>query len=281
MCLFSGAVPHVSGTRIYAGPRDANASIQQRIAYAMTATVPDSLAMVLPIPTPPNPAEDAVTFVDVSSCPMFFDDLDDLFPRERQAALGDRPASRGGFGPPQKLVVHDVGDFEASFVPTLRDFARLDERFRMPDGVWTKLPQYADWSFCVFKLRPIASPPDPSTQSTSSFWKFFNPEPPPGPPAPRKRHPMAFDFPRRNPNEIFFPTIHVHDGEVHRTAHFDHTLYAQLDDVASLDGWEMASSPTEALRPRAKGYVRPERPMFRKTVKGDHPNVDIVIPTLA
>ena len=23
---------------------------------------------------------------------------------------------------------------------------------------------------------------------------------------------MAFDFPRRNPSEIFFPTVHVHDG---------------------------------------------------------------------
>jgi hypothetical protein len=65
MCLFSG----------------------QRIAYQMTAAVPDSLAMVLPIPTPPNPAEDAVTFVDLSSCPTFFDHLDALFPIERDGRM--------------------------------------------------------------------------------------------------------------------------------------------------------------------------------------------------
>lgn len=278
MCLFSGAVPHVSGTRIYAGPRDDRDSVHQRIAYQMTATVPDSLAMVLPIPTPPNPAEDAVTFVDVSSCPTFFDDLDVLFPRERLHSFGSAPLARGGFGPPQTLVVHDVGDFEASFVPTLSDFARLDARFRMPDNVWSQLPQYADWSFCVFKLRPVETPPPPNR----GFWKFFSPDPPAPAAAPKKRHPMAFDFPRRDPGQIFFPTVHVHDGVVHRTADFDHTLYAQLDDASSVPAlWEASSSPTESLAPRAKGFVRPERPVFRKKIVGDRPNRDIVIPTFA
>lgn len=92
MCLFTGPVQHVSGTRIYAGPRDngngsnGNASTHQRIAYQMTVDVPDSLAMVLPIPTPPNPSDDAVSFVDVSSAPQFFDDLDVLFPRVELAS---------------------------------------------------------------------------------------------------------------------------------------------------------------------------------------------------
>jgi hypothetical protein len=250
----------------------------------MTVEVPDSLAMVLPIPTPPSPAEDAVLFVDASSCPMFFDDLDVLFPMERMALGGPMPG-RGGFGAPQTLVVHDVGDFEASFVPSLRDFARLDPRFRMPDNVWSQLPQYADWSFCVFKLRATPGPAasssssssSSSTSSTSSFWKFFTPEDPPIPSVPKKRHPMVFDFPRRNPSQIFFPTVHVHDGAVHPTAHFDHTLYAQLDNPRIPEDWEPAESPTERLAPRAKGYVRPERPMFRRRIEGTHPNRDVTI----
>lgn len=269
MCLFSGPVPHVSGTRIYAGPRDNGHSVHQRIVYAMTAEVPDALAMVLPIPTPPNPSEDAVSFVDLSSCAQFFDDLDVLFPMDQLLSFGGAPLARGGFGPPQTLVVHDVGDFEASFVPTLKDFARLDARFRMPDDVWSLLPQYADWSFCVFKLRPEPKP-------AKGFWDYFREAPPPAPP--RKRHPMAFDFPRRNPREVFFPTVHVHDGAVHATARFDHTLYAQLDDPASPDGWEAAAQSPETLAPRARGFVRPERPMFRRRLRGDHPNRDIVVP---
>lgn len=268
MCLFSGAVREVSGTRVYAGPRDDGAGIHQRIAYQMTAAVPDSLAMVLPIPTPPNPAEDAVTFVDFSSCPAFFTYLDALFPSERAALLG-APLARGGFGPPQNLVVHDVGEFEASFVPTLADFARLDPRFRLPEDVWSKLPQYADWSFCVFKLKPEPKP-------KKGVFSFLSSDPPP---LPRKRHPMAFDFPRRNPKEIFFPTVHVHDGEVHATADFDHTLYVQLDNPSLPEGWESQQTSTDSLHDTAKTFVRPERPMFRKQVKGSHPNRDIVVPT--
>lgn len=267
--MFSGRVPAVSGTRIYAGPRDEAASAYQRIAYQMTAAVPDSLAMVLPIPTPPNPAEDAVTFVDMSSCAWFFTQLDTLFPAEQTTVMG-APLARGGFGPPQNLVVHDVGDFEASFVPSLSDFARLDERFRLPDEVWSKLPQYADWSFCVFKLKPQPG-------QKKGLFSFFSSDPPP---PPRKHHPMAFDFPRRNPHEIFFPTVHVHDGEVHDTADFDHSLYVQLDGPAEgLKGWESQGRDTPRLLDAALKFVRPERRMFRKHVKGSHPNRDIVVPT--
>jgi hypothetical protein len=37
--------------------------------------------------------------------------------------------------------VREVGSFEASYVPKIADFSRLDERFRLPVAVWKKLPQ--------------------------------------------------------------------------------------------------------------------------------------------
>jgi hypothetical protein len=48
-------------------------------------------------------------------------------------------------------------DFEASFVPCVRDFARLDDRFWLPSAVWDALPAYADWGFAVFKLNKQAT----------------------------------------------------------------------------------------------------------------------------
>lgn len=36
------------------------------------------------------------------------------------------------------LTVHDVGDFDASFVPELNDFARLDPRFLLDDDLWNR-----------------------------------------------------------------------------------------------------------------------------------------------
>ncbi|MCY1006350.1 hypothetical protein OV079_12415 [Nannocystis pusilla] len=38
---------------------------------------------------------------------------------------------------------------------------------------------------------------------------------------------MAFEFPSRFPDWLYFPTVHVHDGRMHATARFDHSLYFQ------------------------------------------------------
>ena len=88
---------------------------------------------------------------------------------------------------------------EASFVPTIADFDRLDERFRLPKETWHHLPQYNKFGFAVFKLKP----------------------------GEKRIHPMAFEFPRSDSKRLFFPTVHIHDGEVHATADFDHILYCQ------------------------------------------------------
>jgi hypothetical protein len=40
---------------------------------------------------------------------------------------------------------------------------------------------------------------------------------------------MALSFPVREGGKLFFPTVHIHDGKVHPTERFDHTLYAQWD----------------------------------------------------
>lgn len=45
-------------------------------------------------------------------------------------------------GPP--LVVHDVGSFDASFVPNVASFERLDERFRLSDSLGSQLPHHQE-----------------------------------------------------------------------------------------------------------------------------------------
>src|SRR5688572_18930227 len=111
MCCFSGPVAHVGGTNIFARRMGA----RQALVYAMNVELEDAVAMVLPLPIA-RAAEDAVAFVDLSRYPSFFEDLAAAFPQ---------PQSRGGVGMsalrsagPPKLVVHDVGDFIASFAPT-------------------------------------------------------------------------------------------------------------------------------------------------------------------
>ena len=148
MCLFSRHVERVWSTSIFARPLP---SARQLLVYGMSFEVAEDVALILPIPVPVSSPDDAVTFIDLSSRPGFFEDLSALFPVAKAHAT---PIGRGAFAPQSaSLVVHDVGDFEASFVPTPRDFDRLDPRFRLPGDVFEALPAYGDWGFCVFKLR--------------------------------------------------------------------------------------------------------------------------------
>jgi hypothetical protein len=190
MCCFTGEVVEVTSTRIFARGNGA----AQYLAYQMRYVATETLAMVLPLPTPVGVGESAVHFIDLSGYPEFFEHAASGFHDVVRDPDELRTLSSSG-----RLDVHEVGSYEASFVPRIPDFARLDPRFRMPEGVWEKLPQYADWSFAVFKLKDGRN----------------------------EVHPMAFEFPRRDPTRLFFPTVHVHDGRVRDQADFDHDLYCQ------------------------------------------------------
>jgi len=193
MCCFSRPVQSVSATHIFAR---AGADGRQFLVYSMTLRTKEELAMVLPLPVKPGSGEKAVSFIDLKDYPDFFADLRKGFPEPLAQPTPGKTRSLGAT-PDEKLEVVTVGNFEASFVPTIADFARLDERFRLPPGTWEKLPAYRDHGFAVFKLKSGEA----------------------------KIHPMAFSFPRANPAELFFPTVHIHDGKVHERAKFDHVLY--------------------------------------------------------
>jgi hypothetical protein len=260
MCCFSREVERVSSTRIFARPL---AGDRQLLVYGMTVAVAHDVAMILPIPVPAGSPEDAVRFVDMSSAPSFFDHLSALFPAESYAG-GSFAAARHA---PQSatLVVHDVGDFEASFVPSARDFRRLDARFRLPDEVWDALPEYGDWGFAVFKLKK------PQSKGASGLFGLFK-----SPKAtPRRVHPMAFDFPRRDASALFFPTVHVHDGLVHPTATFDHELFCQTPAAwEPLMEWSRSHVKAGHVAEPGLPWVEPAAWMYRRSLVGELPNRD-------
>lgn len=256
MCMFTSEVQAVSDTRIF-GRLEGG---RQFLAYEMRFAALGDLAMVLPLPVPPSSAEDAVGFIDLSGYPELFDDLDRLFPRPQSGAFSP------GVVPARQLAVHDVGAFEASFVPTIADFARLDKRFRLKPAVWKKLPRYADYGFAVFKLRGTDG---------GLFSRLGR-----GKPAPQHAHPMAFSFPTRRPDALFFPTVHVHDGEVHATAQFDHQLFCQSASAPTppLGIFWPGAHPPQADVTRAAGLLVADAPCFRLDIRGPYHNEDIVAP---
>ena len=262
MCILSGSagiVREVASTNIFARPFPDG---RQALVYSMTLTATEPVAMILPLPVPPSPGDDAVQFVDLSGYADFFRDLDRafeaLFAPRSQAFDLSVPESPS----PPPLKVHPVGSFEASFVPTRKDFERLEPRFRLDPSIWDRLPEYADFGFAVFQLR-----------TQVSWWQRLF-----GPPPTKTIHPMAFLFPRRDPTTVYFPTRHVHDGELHERAHFDHHLFLQQGSIGTT-GWTRHTGRLEDVMTleQTQDLVDPELPCFRRRVVGMRPNQDILL----
>jgi hypothetical protein len=214
MCCFSGPVKLVSDTQIFARGR----GDRQVVVYSMRYGAANELAMVLPIPVPAGSRADAVRFISLEGCPDFFDHLSRGFPEELWLGGDELDEATAT----QTLEVHEVGAYEASFVPSPADFGRLDERFRLPVPIWLVLGNYRDWGFAVFKLKAA---------SLAAV------------------HPMAFDFPRRDTTRLFFPTLHLHGNSFHKAAMFDHTLYCQPEPglEAHLAGWARSDDPVRSF----------------------------------
>jgi len=156
----------------------------------MTYAAVADLAMVLPLPVAPNPPEDAVRFINLERYPTFFDEMRSGFP-VNEVHSRSRSVALYSFSAPE-LRVHDVGKFEASFVPRIDDFDRLNERFHIPRDVWDTLPLYRDYGFAVFKLKGRRLRRIPGF-----LRRLFGGGSSNGQAEPYQVHPMAFEFPMR------------------------------------------------------------------------------------
>ena len=223
---------------------------RQLLVYRMSLETDNAVAMVLPLPVAKGSTEKAVRFINLQKYPNFFDDLEKGFPvppPPPSKGLEDMPMSTG---PRETLTVYHVGDFEASFVPSVKDFDRLDKKFRLPPAAFKKLPGYKNFGFAVFKLKPGA----------------------------QNVHPMAFEFRTDLPTRLFFPTVHIHDGEVHGEADFDHKLYCQPSDALQLKMADWEESPKLAGKfmdvKKSAGIVTADEHCYKHELHGLLPNRD-------
>ncbi|TWT31895.1 hypothetical protein [Blastopirellula retiformator] len=261
MCIFSQPVISVGATRIFAC---ATTDGKQRLVYQMQYDSPYENAMILPLPVR-TPASDAsLRFIDLQGYGAFFDDLELGFPWEMQRGIGcASPPTNSAAG---NLQVFQVGNYVASFVPRLADFARLDPQFTLPAATWDEIPGYRDFGFAVFQLAAGTIEP----------------------------HPIAFEFETATTDSLYFPTRHIHDGEVHDREEFDHVLYLQHAGFDSrVYGYQNSDVPDQAtglIRSKyvagdfcdpAKGskVIDPDLLVHRRLISGMAPNDDVRIAT--
>jgi len=244
MCCFTAPVEHIGNTSIFAR---LSGTGTQFLVYQMNYRAAQPLAMILPLPVALPSHENAVRFIDLKGYPEFFHDMDYGFYVPPPVGTADDPmaAASPAAG---ALEVETVGDYVASFVPTLNDFGRLDPRFVLPRHIWDQIPIYHDYGFAVFQLK-------------ASVDKDAVP------------HPIAFEFPTRHREKVFFPTVHIHDLKVHPTENFDHSLYMQDAGPATEKTRKTASEFMKI--PATRGIVDPDTLCHRVMMNGDLPNQDV------
>lgn len=260
MCMFSRPVISVNNTRIFArhsGKHSGNGT--QFLAYQMEYESEQTNAMILPVPIKRPASETSLKFIDLSGYEKFFNDLDRGFPFHEGLNLGCGSKSTVS----AHLKVFKVGNYIASFVPTLSDFNRLAPEFNLPAETWEKVPFYQSFGFAVFQLAAGTLRP----------------------------HPMAFEF-SSDREALFFPTVHIHDGEVHADEAFDHILYLQHAGIDS-EAYGYVNSDVEdrstgLIRSKfiasefcdvesAAGLVVGNLLVHRKILRGVLPNQDVEI----
>lgn len=245
MCMFAGKIRYVTSSKIFARQQGG----RQALIYEMQLASDDDTAMILPIPVHRNNEMDDVNFVDLSDYADIFTDMFKFFPEYRLLN------TRGRNKPVDSIPVQQVGAFEASYVPTQADFVWLDARFCLPQTVWQKLPQYEDYGFVVFKLRKGEV----------------------------KIHPMAFWFSTTESSRLYFPTVHVHDGEVHEYDDFNHVLYAQGEHI-NTDRFKatqgiVGSDALKAIEERSQSLLSADSEIYKQRIDGQHKNEDIWLST--
>lgn len=248
MCIFSGPVERVENTSIFARMIRDGDQAKQYIAYQMKLTAHQPVAMILPIPVKSG---GTLEFIDLSGYPRFFDDLYEL------SGPRSRGVSKGALSFGDALEVKKVGGFDASFVPSVEDFSRLDPLFRLPTAALGAHPEYRDFGFAVFQFNTARG---------------------------LEPHPMAFLFDLKDGSDgsLFFPTAHVHDGSSSpHEADFDHSLYFQAgEEVARLNRrfqlHPSRNAGTVLDLGKAKGIVK-DAPCYRISIRGFHHNGDTLV----
>lgn len=257
MCCFSQPVISVSNTQIFAR---LSGTGTQFLAYQMNYQSREQTAMILPLPVKQPATVDTLNFIDLKEYDTFFDELANGFPFHSPPSIGC--SAPHDLTSDTFLEVVAVGNYIASFVPTIADFDRLDPQFTLPKETWESIPGYKNFGFAVFQLAAGSLKP----------------------------HPMAFEF-KSARDELFFPTVHIHDGTVHDSEDFDHILYMQHAGLDSkVHGYENShvyDKSTGLIRSKyaanrfckidkSAGLINGDLLVHRRIMKGRLPNTDTI-----
>ena len=179
MCIIVNPVVKVTSTKIWVSPN--NTGTRQLTIYSNNVDTHKKNAMILPVPTTDA---DSIRFIDFSFYQRFFNDCQSCF-RSTKPLLYSSSQTLGislsnNRFKRSTLIVHDVGSYKASIVPSLADFDRLDKSvFRVTGDLGNMLQRTysSGFSFIVCQLEKgaINYHPFAYTHTLAQNGKLFVP----------------------------------------------------------------------------------------------------------
>lgn len=250
--------PHEAGTTSF-GRLDGD---HQWLAYALRVDVADELSIAIPLPIRSGALADDIQVHALRDFPEMFSSLQRAFPLERI----ERPLTRG-IGPARAddaLEVRNLGDYTASLALTAADLARLRPDFAPRPRLLEEIPVYADYAFLVLRVKPPRRVMIDMTRLR----------------LPVEHHPIAVRFPTRWPARIFMPTLFAHNGDLPETVSYDHLLLCQTNSNTQPAGaWQRSARPAgRHVEKQPVSVVDPSLHVFRRSLKGDFRNQDLLLP---
>ncbi len=253
MGIFTRPVRVAGATNIFArAAKDG----RQFLAYNFRYEAADDFALILPLPTPPETLPTDVRFIDLSGYDSFFSDLRHGFPElEREAekvSLTDRIIEK----------VRDWLDIDPTraaitFAPNPAALSHIADEFQVTPAVRRALDRFGATGCVCLKLTAGAN----------------------------RVPPLAIEFPRRQPDRLFFPTA-LAAGDVYEArASFNYHLFGQLPHCPPT--WRSStSSGDERLRlardwlkvDKSSGLLAPDLPIVWQRLSGLHDNLDAYVP---
>lgn len=225
---------------------------RQSLAVSLRISAATDLALIVPVPVTPGATETDVRLLSTDGSQSLFDSLASGFvgsaerPHRQDAEEADAP----------RTVRYAAAQaMRAYYVPSIADFDQVGPHLRFPEAALASRPEYASYGFYVFEL--------PAGQDVRIV-------------------PMAFDFPTRHPEAVYFPTWYGDPTWMPEEGHRDITVYTQFGERL---GWqETRETATRFVNAGAsRGLIAPDRTVQRKILFGDGNNEDLLaaLPSIA
>lgn len=244
MPLIAGPVQTIYRTRIFARGRSDG---KQLLAFSMAYRATSESLLAIPLATPPDVPQEAVTLISLPKAGDLFAHLargqpDQLLPDAASSAIDALPM---------------LPAREPMFVPNLSILMQLIGHLPLPAGISNDLQAYAANAFALVTLP------------AGDAWV----------------HPFALEFARRRSDQLRFPSGILKGAMFDLDVGYTCELYAQ--SRVSLTGWEASgeSGPGGRIRlagqfldtRQSRNVIDPMRPVFHKLLYADSTQRDTVV----